>query len=278
MIVTLRMLIPPRFPGARRLLGFAALIAAYTAVVAWIEKQYHPGPISAWDGSLSVIQALILGSLVTFRTNEAKRRFWEGRTLWGQLINESRNLLVKAEALDTLTPADRAHWGLLLTGFAHALRLHLRGGRRLQDVPGFAEDARQPSHVPLHIASLVQEELVRWRREGKLDDVGTWMFDRHARELLNICGGCERILNTPVPLSYRALIHRGIALIILMMPILMVQDAGYWSILIMGVTSYFIFGVEMTAVDIEEPFGEDADDLPLENYCNVIELAAEQTA
>lgn len=277
MILTLRMLIPPRFPGARRLLGFAALIAAYTLVVAWIEERFFPGPMFSWDGGLSVINGLILGGLVTFRTNEAKRRFWEGRTLWGQLINETRNLLVKAQALDSLTPTDRAHWGLLLTAFAQALRLHLRGGRRLQDVPGFADDPHSPMHVPLYIASLVQEELVRWRRAGKLDDVGTWMFDRHARELLNICGGCEKILSTPVPLSYRALIHRGIALIILVMPILMVQDAGYWSVLIMGVTAYFIFGVEMTAVDIEEPFGEDADDLPLESYCKVIEQAAKQT-
>lgn len=277
MLMSLRMLIPPRFPAAPKLLGIAVLVCAYTALVARLEEVYHPGPLSQWDWGLSVINGLILGSLVTFRTNEAKRRFWEARTYWGQLINESRNMLVKAHALESLTGADRARWSELIVGFGHALRRHLRGGRRLQDVPGFGDDPAMPMHVPLHLAQLVQDELARWRREGKLDDMELWMFDRHARELLNICGGCERIRNTPIPLTYRALVHRGITLIMLVMPILMAQDVGYWSVLIMGVTAYFVFGVEMAAIDIEEPFGEDPDDLPLESYCETIERAAEQT-
>lgn len=276
MILRWRLLIPPSFPAARKLVAFGLLIAAYTALVAFVEQIYSPGPISEWDWGLSVINGLILGSLVTFRTNEAKRRFWEARTLWGQLINESRNMLVKAHALESLTDADRADWSKLLVGFAHSLRLHLRDGRRLQDVPGFENDASQPMHVPLHIAALVQDELASWRREGKLDDMERWMFDRHARELLNICGGCERIRNTPVPLTYRALVHRGITLIMLVMPVLMAQDIGYWSVPIMGVVAYFICGVELAAADIEEPFGTDPDDLPLSQFCLTIERSAEQ--
>jgi putative membrane protein len=277
MMMSLRMLVPPRFPASRKLLGIAVLVCTYTAVVARVEEVYHPGPLSKWDWGLSVINGLILGSLVTFRTNEAKRRFWEARILWGQLINECRNMMVKAHALESLAPEDRADWSRLLVGFGHALRQHLRGGRRLQDVPGFEEETAQPMHVPLYLAQLVQDELATWSRAGKLDDMERWMFDRHARELLNICGGCERIRNTPIPLTYRALVHRGITLIMLVMPILMAQDVGYWSVLIMGVTAYFVFGVEIAAVDIEEPFGDDPDDLPLDSYCETIDRAAEQT-
>jgi putative membrane protein len=277
MMIQLRMLVPPRFPAARKLLGIAALFGAYTGVVAWIEHFYHPGPLSQYDWGLSVINGLILGSLVTFRTNEAKRRFWEARTLWGQLINESRNMLIKAHSLESVSSLDRAHWAKLIVGFGHALRMHLRGGRRLQDVPGFAEVGTESMHVPLYLATLVQDELARWRREGKLDDMEHWMFDRHARELMNICGGCERIRNTPIPLTYRALVHRGITLIMFVMPVLIAQDIGYWAIPIMAVTAYFVFGVEMAAVDIEEPFGNDPDDLPLESFCEVIEISAAQT-
>lgn len=277
MIVSLRMLVPPRFPAARKLLGIALLVAAYTAIVARVEDHVHPEPFSKFDWGLSVINGLILGSLVTFRTNEAKRRFWEGRTLWGQLINESRNLIVKAHALESLTKEDRSRWSKLLVGFAYSLMMHLRGGKPLQEVPGFSEDPQKPLHVPLYIAALVQDELASWQRSGKLDDMERLMFDRHARELLNVCGGCERVRNTPIPLTYRALVHRGITLIMIVMPILLAQDAGYWSVLIMGVTAYFVFGVEMAAVDIEEPFGEDPDDLPLTSYCETIERAAKQS-
>lgn len=277
MIIQLRMLVPPRFPAARKLLGIAALFGAYTALVAWIEHYYHPGPLSQYDWGLSVINGLILGSLVTFRTNEAKRRFWEARTLWGQLINESRNMLVKMHALESLVTEDRRRWSKIIVGFAHSLRLHLRDGRRLRDVPGFEDDPREPEHIPLYFATLAQDELARWRREGKLDDMEVWMFDRHARELLNVCGGCERIRNTPIPLTYRALVHRGITLIMFVMPVLIAQDIGYWAIPIMGVTAYFVFGVEMAAVDIEEPFGNDPDDLPLDSFCKTIERSADQT-
>jgi putative membrane protein len=270
------MLLPPRFPAAPKLLTLGLLIAAYSALVAFLEDYYQPRVLTEWDLGLSVINGLILGSLVTFRTNEAKRRYWEARTLWGQLVNECRNMLVKAHALDSLTDKDRADWSRLLVGFAHALRLHLRDGRRLQDVPGFEQEQSAPLHVPLHIAALVQEEMAKWERQGKLDDIERWMFDRHARELLNICGGCERIRNTPVPLTYRALVHRGITLIMVVMPVLMAQDLGYWSAPIMGTVAYFIFGVELAAGDIEEPFGYDPDDLPLERFCETIQRAAEQ--
>ncbi len=277
MIVHWRMFVPPRFPAARKLLGFAAVLAVYTTVVAWAEEQYHPGPLSKWDAGLSVVNGLILGSLVTFRTNEAKRRYWEARSLWGQLINESRNLLVKARGLDSLSNTDRARWAQLIVGFCHALRLHLRGGRWLRDVTGFESATETPAHVPLYIATLVQHELADWRRQGKLDDMQLWLFDRHARELLNICGGCEKILNTPIPLTYRALVHRGITLIMLVTPILLAQDIAYWAVPVMAVTAYFVFGVEMAAVDIEEPFGLDPDDLPLEGLCETIEASARQT-
>jgi putative membrane protein len=277
MMIQWRMLVPPRFPAARKLLGIAGVFAAYTAFVAWLEETYHPGPLSEWDTGLSVVNGLILGSLVTFRTNEAKRRFWEARTLWGQLINESRNMLVKAHALESLTATDRSRWAQLIVGFSHALRTHLRGGGRLQDLPGFTDSPGTPAHVPLYIATLVQDELASWRRQGKMDDMQLWMFDRHARELLNICGGCERIRNTPIPLTYRALVHRGITLIMLVTPILLAQNIAYWAIPIMAVTAYFVFGVEMAAVDIEEPFGLDPDDLPLEGLCQTIEKSAPQT-
>lgn len=276
MILSLKMLLPPRFPASRKLIGIAALVGVYTWLVAWFEITYNVAPLSEWDSGLSVINGFILGGLVTFRTNEAKRRFWEGRTLWGQLINESRNLLIKAHALNSLVADDWARWKRLIVGYAHALRMHLRDDERLQLVPGFANDPARPAHAPLYIAQLVQDELAQWHRGGKLNDVERWMFDRHTRELLNICGGCERIRNTPIPLTYRALVHRGIALIMLVTPILMAADIGYWSAVLMGVTAYFVFGVEMAAVDIEEPFGLDADDLPLETFCGAIELSAEQ--
>ena len=88
---------------------------------------------------------------------------------------------------------------------------------------------------------------------------------------MDICGGCERIRNTPVPSSYRALLYYGIFLILVLAPVFLVQEAGYWSVPTMAILTYFVGGVGIVANHIEEPFGEDAEDLPLEDYCRTIE-------
>jgi len=263
-------------PVAPRLWAIVAAVAAYTALVALLAGIYHPGPLSQFDTAFTVVNAVILGTLLTFRINEAKRRWWEGRTLWGQLINDSRNLCLKAKSLARLEPEDRKRWGGLLVAFAESLRRHLRGGCRLPELSGFTEDPQRPVHVPLHLAGLVQAEMAGWHRDGKLADIGLRLLDPLVGDLMNVCGGCERIRNTPIPSSYRALLQHGIALNVLLAPFFLVPEAGYWSVFIMALSTYFIMGVELVAIHIEEPFGEDRDDLPLEAYCRTIEQSVEQ--
>jgi putative membrane protein len=121
-----------------RLFVVVGIVALYTAVVATVDHLLQLGPVSRWDEELTAINALILGTLLTFRITEAKRRWWEARTLWGQLINDLRNLALKGKSLARLDAADQKRWGMLLAGFGHALKRHLRGACRWQEVPGFA--------------------------------------------------------------------------------------------------------------------------------------------
>jgi putative membrane protein len=271
------LLIPPPLPVALGLLVIVAAVAAYTTVVTLLAGIYHPGPLSQFDSAFAVVNAVILGTLLTFRINEAKRRWWEARTLWGQLINDTRNLCIKALALAQLGPEDRKRWGGLLVAFAESLRRQLRGGCRLQELSGFADDPHEPAHVPLYLAGLVQAEMAAWHRDGKLADIGLRLLDPLVGGLMNVCGGCERIRNTPIPSSYRALLQHGIGLNVMLAPFFLAPEVGYWSVFIMALTTYFVMGVELVAIHIEEPFGEDGDDLPLETYCRTIEQSVEQT-
>jgi putative membrane protein len=116
----------------------------------------------------------------------------------------------------------------------------------------------------------VHDTLSQWNRQGKLENT-VWLLDQHARALMDICGACERIRNTPLASSYRAMKRGAIALYVLVAPWAIGLEMGWNGLPIMLVAFSFLIGVELTAEAVEEPFGHEGDDLELEVYCKTIE-------
>jgi putative membrane protein len=137
-------------------------------------------------------------------------------------------------------------------------------------VPGFEADPTSFMHAPGYIAGRVHQTLDRWNREGKLKD-SLWILDQHARSLMDVSGACERIRTTPTPSSYRALLRIGMILYVLLAPWAVAMEIGWWAPLVTGVAMIFLIGLELIGETVEEPFGTDGDDLPLEAYCENIE-------
>ena len=262
----------PAWHVARRLFALVGIAVIYAAIVAWI---VHTLDSPKWSAGTewATINGLILGVLLVFRNKEAYERWWEGRKLWGQLINEIRNLALKIRAHVELTEAEQAEVTRLLNGFPHALKCHLRGDEDLHHVPGFEHDRDHTDHLPLYIAGRLANLLAQWHREGRMSQEILWILDVHARALMDVCGACERIRSSPVPYSYRALLRHGVLLYMLLSPWSFILENGFWGILIVGVVFYFLLGIELIAEDVEEPFGLDTDDLPLERLCDVIRLS-----
>jgi putative membrane protein len=93
---------------------------------------------------------------------------------------------------------------------------------------------------------------------------------------MNICGGCERIKKTPIAGSYRTFIRQSIALYLITLPWGIVDLMHWWIIVVVPAVAYFMIGVEVIAEDIEEPFGRDDDDLPLDAICEVIDRSVRE--
>jgi putative membrane protein len=218
----------------------------------------------------AALLAFALGILLVFRTNTAYDRWWEARKQWGQLVNDVRNLTLKARAHAAVSAADIQSLDRLLIAFPHVLRLHLRGVHTIESVPGFADDASAFGHPPGYVAGLIHEKLAGWNRDGKLANT-IWVLDIHARSLMDICGACERIRNTPLPSSYRSLVRWGILLYSLVAPWSVSLDTGWTAFPVLILTLAFLFGMELTAEVVEEPFGTEGDDLPLDDLCETIE-------
>ncbi len=263
---------PPPITG--RLWLAVAASSLYSAAV-WAVYPAVTSGRPVWADQLAVVNTAILGLLVSFRTKIAYDRWWEGRILWGQLVNNSRNLCLKARELAAPDAAERRAFATLVAAFAVALMRHLRGPVRLTEVPGFETDAATPVHVPAHVAGELMAAVAAWRTAGRIDGHTHRMIDPPLASLMDICGACERVRNTPLPASFLSLLRHALVLAFVFSPWALAHTVGPWVVPVQAVAVYFLFGIELTAEAVEQPFADDADDLPLEVYCETIRASAE---
>lgn len=271
----------PRSPVFRTL--FLDVIGAglYAALVVWVETDYFRVAVPLGPSFLSIL-GIILGLLLVFRTNTAYDRWWEGRKLWGQLVNVSRGL---AHALDAQLPqadgARRTHYASLLGSFPGALAAHLRLPREILP-DGTVADATKRAGTPVTapVASGTSEpnRLVQSLHRAVMRDIDAGLLATESRIALqpllsafdDITGACERIRNTPIPFSYSSYIKQFVLLYALVLPFGLVQEFGYGTVIASMFTFFATMGIELLAGEIEEPFGTDRNDLPLDQIAGRI--------
>ncbi len=215
--------------------------------------------------------SLTLGWLLVFRTNSAYARWWEARTLWGVLVNSSRNLAIKLSSLRRLTESEVVFLKTSISGYSSALMRHLRippiANANARADGGSSNDDHQPA--------LIVQQLYAWvamqKAAGSLDGDELRIIDVELAKFLEVCGGCERIARTPIVRSYRVFARQCILLFLLTLPWGIISDFGWWTIPLSTITAYFMIGMEVVAEHVEEPFGMDEDDLDLEGMCQTID-------
>ncbi|MFO0905617.1 MAG: bestrophin family ion channel [Pirellulales bacterium] len=245
-------------------------VGLYSSTVVYVDQRWL-GRFVLISAQLHVLLGLVLGLLLVFRTNTSYDRWWEARKLWGQLVNDSRNLAIKVATCVRTDEADKHRLGVYVSTFAWALKNNLQGGRPLQAHAPFRDAVEQPGHVPIFLAGRIYEHVERWRQTGKLDGFEFWVVDQHLMALMNVCGACERILKTPIAFSYLWFIRQAIAVYLATLPWGLVESFGYWSVPATMLLGYLLIGVELLAESIENPFGDSIDDLSLEAICRTIE-------
>ncbi len=272
-MATVKMWIRPftrlhKVPVFQRVWLYLALMGLYTLAVDLLSGNF-PVALFKEAGAAGACGGIVLGILLVFRTNSAYERWWEGRKLWGELTNNSRNLCMKIRSLVNVPHAEKIHFAELIISFSYALKHHLRGTDTSEPLPGVGELTEEESkHVPLHIAKRMYDIIADWQQQGHLDQNTLLIIDVHARSFMDICGGCERIKSSPIAVSYRAFMRQGIALNLLAWPWYLTQlFSVWWTIPPMLIGAYFLIGIELIAEDIEEPFGKEGDDLPLDDIC-----------
>jgi ion channel-forming bestrophin family protein len=236
---------------------------------------YYQYPVSL--PSLAVlIPNIVLGLLLVFRTNTAYDRYWEGRKCWGTMIVSVRNLARQIwVAVVEVEPGDRQAKILtlrLLVAFAVATKLHLRQEPMTAELGALLsvkqlDQLKTRNNPPLEVAFWLGDYLQTQQHRGCLSIHQLVALHKLLDHLVAALSGCERILKTPMPLAYSIHLKQLLLLYCLSLPFQMVGNLGVWTAPVVMLISFTLFGIEEIGIEIENPFGHDANDLPLDDIC-----------
>ncbi|MTJ51552.1 hypothetical protein FJR38_02050 [Anabaena sp. UHCC 0253] len=229
----------------------------------------------------SVIPSIVLGLLLVFRTNTAYERFWEGRKSWGSMVNAIRNLARQIwVSIDEKEPEDKSRKidALnLLVAFGVSTKLHLRGEPISSDLEELISQSKyiklkNMNNPPLEVAFWISDYLEQQYNRNCINSYQLASLQSLLNLLVDNLGACERILKTPMPLAYAIHLKQLLLLYCFLLPFQIVQSLGWWTGFISALVSFTLLGIEAIGLEIENPFGYDENDLPLDAICTNIKL------
>ena len=258
------------------------LVGVYSYGVQYLEVEYFHLTSKSGISNVGMIHSLlgfVLSLLLVFRTNTAYDRWWEGRKLWGKLVNDTRNFAVK---INTILGEDdvknREQICKYLKFFPHFLAKHLsQESTRLALDEDYSEiEKHLKHHAPTEIVYFLTHKLHQLKKEGKISDIEMLYLDTQISGFLDVCGGCERIKNTPIPYSYSSFVKKFIILYVLALPVAYVINIGLFMVPLTVFVYYVLMSLEIIAEEIEDPFNNDENDIPMEAIAQNIEKNVHQ--
>jgi len=285
----------------QRLWPLLITVGVYSLLLNWLETALFSDMSLKRSQNLGVVYSILgftLSLFLVFRTNTAYDRWWEGRKLWGQLINHSRNLFLLINTLEASTQnpsisnnnpetpspilAKIHETRILIALFPHFLRMHLRDLRFLQNAeipatmgleksmyeklsPETKEKIIHAQHQPMKIADYIHLNLNALCSTNQLI-----MHSEAINGFMNISGACERIKNTPIPFNYSVFIKKFIFIYVMLFPLVYSSQLGYLVAIVTMFILYVLASIELIAEEIENPFNGDENDLPLEQFSHTI--------
>lgn len=268
----------------RQLFVMLISITIYSFLIVWLEKNYFEIDKNSGLRNLTQLHSLIgfvLSLLLVFRTNTAYERWWEGRKQWGELVNNSRNLAIKLNAfLGDEEHLQRKYYSKCIPLYAQVLLRHLRKESiRLElDETGIIDLTQldHKKHMPNQIIALLFRRINHLYLEKKITNEQFLQLNVELSSFANICGACERIKNTPIPFSYSLFVKKFIFFYVMTLPIGLAFTLGYVTIPVVVFVFYVLSSLEIIAEEIEDPFGSDDNDLPLQKITDVIKKTVEE--
>jgi putative membrane protein len=243
------------------------VIGIYSGGIAYLELEYWNLSQNSKVKNLTILHTtvgFVLSLLLAYRTNTAYDRWWEGRKLWGALVNNSRNLAIKLNAYLSHDDAERNFFKNMIPTYASVLNNHLLNEEVSQMLfEGLDLEIDHRKHKPNQVANILFHKANELYKSGKISGEQFIIINAELQSFTDICGACERIKNTPIPYSYSAFIKKFIFFFVMTLPFGFVFSLDYYVIPVVVFIFYVLASLELIAEEIEDPFGGDANDLPM---------------
>ncbi len=286
-------MIVPRGPNFRRLLEYVGmpllLLFLYDGAIVlgykvlqwhWLSLQHIP---VALFGSA-------IGIVLGFRNNSSYTRWWEARTLWGAIVNNSRSWgrqvvtnvrWMNPEQRDTVVSVHE-RLVYLQIAYVNSLRQSLRGLPPLEGLHGILSEedlvALAPEKNVPYALQIQQGHLLRECLERDWLDSLQWSaMDATLNDLADAQGGSERIKNTPMPKQYNFFPQLFIQIYCLLLPLALVQNMGWFTPLGSTLVGFIFLALDKIGRDLEDPFDNVMYDVPLTAISRTIEINLRQT-
>ena len=250
----------------RQLIPMMFFIGFYAYGIAYLELEYWKLSETSHVKNLNIMHTtvgFVLSLLLAYRTNTAYDRWWEGRKQWGALVNNSRNLALKLSAYLS-DEKDRNFYRKVIPGYASVLSKHLLNEEVSKMLfEGLDLEIDHHKHRPNQVAKMLFQKANDLYKSGKITGDQFYIINSELQSFTDICGACERIKNTPIPYSYSSFIKKFIFFFVMTLPFGFVFSLGYYVIPVVIFIFYVLASLELIAEEIEDSFGNDANDLPM---------------
>lgn len=230
-----------------------------------------------------------IGIIVAFRNQSSYARWWDARTLWGGIMNNSRSLA--RQVTTVMMPLNEAEAGELKDvqrrlvyhqiAYAHALRQHLRGLEPWELLkPLLSEEEigelRDQKNVPLAIQQQIGALLRQCQVRGWVDIAHWRALDGNLDDVVDAQGGTERIKNTPMPKQYDYFPQLFVQIYCVMLPLALVANMGWYTPLGSTLVGFIFLALDKIGRDLEYPFNNTIYDVPMTSLTTTIEVNLRQ--
>ena len=263
----------------RTLLPIMFAIGVYAALIGYAEVEYWKLAENSYVKNITIMHGMlgfVISLLLVFRTNTAYDRWWEGRKLWGSLVNNSRNFSIKLSAI-LEDENDKKFFRKVIPSYANVLQKHLKNedtAKQLFDDLDLEIDLHK--HKPNQVAMLMFQKINELYVAKKITGDQLIILNAEIQSFTEVCGACERIKNTPIPYSYSAFIKKFIFFYVMTLPFGYSFSLGYYVAPVVVFIFYVLASLELIAEEIEDPFGGDVNDLPTKKISESIKKHVEE--
>jgi len=263
----------------RTLMPIMFAIGLYSGIIGYLEVEYLKLADNSYVKNITIMHGMlgfVISLLLVFRTNTAYDRWWEGRKMWGALVNNSRNLAIKLSII-LHDEKDRKYFRKMIPGYASILHKHLNDedtSKQLFENVDLEIDHHK--HKPNQVAKMLFQKINDLYESKKITGDQLIILNEEIKSFTDICGVCERIKNTPIPYSYSAFLKKFIFFYVMTLPFGYAFSLGYYVVPVVVFIFYVLASLELIAEEIEDPFGSDANDLPTDKIAENIKKHVEE--